>query len=163
MRAALLVLPFTICSLSAQTPRVSERWTMLAFLIGEWTGEGGTAQDSGPGQGSGGFSFLPDQNGTVLVRKNRADYPAAKDRPAYSHTDLMIVYHEDAKLRAIYFDSYDVEASADGESVRFLSEGYRLTYRKTGNDTVAIKFEVAGAQGGFTTYIEASARRKPGR
>jgi len=55
---------------------------------------------------SGGFSFLPDQDGKILIRKNRADYPAGKDRPAFSHTDLMIVYKEsgEAKLRAIYFD-----------------------------------------------------------
>ena len=70
MRIPLLLL--AVATLYAQTPSKSgDRWAPLAFLVGEWTGEGG----GGPGQGSGGFSFLPDQNGTILVRKNRADYP----------------------------------------------------------------------------------------
>ena len=172
MRAPLLIVSLIAFSLTAQTPK-PDRWGPLAFLIGEWTGEGGSGPGQGsgrgPGQGSGGFSFLPEQNGTVLVRKNRADYPAAKDRPAFSHTDLMIVYKEDgdAKFRAIYFDSEDhvihyvVEAAGDGKSVRFLSENYRLTYTKTGADAVAIKFEIAADEqpGVFRTYIQASARR----
>src|SRR5215831_12501867 len=124
MRAGLL-LAVMGCALQAQTATANNRWAPLTFLIGEWTGEGG----GGPGQGSGGFSFLPDQNGTILIRKNRADYPAAKDRPAFSHTDLMIVYREpeETKLRAIYFDTedhvihYTVEAPADGNSVQFVS------------------------------------------
>lgn len=163
MRAALLIVLFILSSLSAQTAKPADRWTPLAFLVGEWVGEGG----GGPGEGSGGFSFLPEQNGTILVRKNRADYPASKDRPAYSHTDLMIVYLEDTKFRAIYFDTedhvihYDVEPSSDGQSVQFLSKNYRLTYSKTGASTVAIKFEIAPPDqpGAFNTYIEAKARR----
>ena len=78
------------------------------------------------------------------MRKNRAEYPAAKDRPAVVHEDLMVIY-PDAK-RAIYFDSeghvinYAIEA--DGKSAVFVSEPdpaaprYRLTYRTTGADTI---------------------------
>ena len=112
---------------------------------------------------------MPDQDGKILVRKNRADYPATKDRPAFSHTDLMVVYKDegDTKLRAIYFDMedhvihYDVEPAADGNSVRFVSRNYRFTYTKTGADRVAIKFEIAPPDhpGEFKTYIEASARK----
>ena len=155
----------------AQTPaKLDDRWAPLAFLIGDWTGEGG----GGPGQGSGGFSFLPDQGGKILIRKNRADYPASKDHPAFSHTDLMIVYNEpgETKLLAIYFDMedhvihYTVEPSADGNSVQFVSENFRLTYRKTGPDSLALKFEIAppGKPGAYAPYIDATARRnqKPG-
>ncbi len=148
------------------TPQTLGRWAPLEFLMGEWTGEGG----GGPGQGKGGFSFLPDQNGAILVRKNRADYPAVKERPAYSHTDLMMIYKEpnETELRAIYFDTedhvihYTVQPSADGNSVQFLSDSFRLTYRKTGADTVAIRFEIAPPDrpGAFATYIDATAHRE---
>jgi hypothetical protein len=154
----------------AQPSKVDPRWNPLEFLIGEWVGEGGGQ----PGQGRGGFSFLPDQDAKILVRKNYANYPATKDKPAYSHTDLMILYQEpaEAQLRTIYFDSedhtihYTVEASGDGKSVQFLSEAaasqarYRLTYRKAGNDRLAIQFEIAPPGKQFSTYIEATARRK---
>ena len=164
MRTSLLFL-VSAAIFAQPAPQTGDRWAPLGFLIGEWTGEGG----GGPGQGSGGFSFLPDQNGTILIRKNRADYPAAKDRPAFSHTDLMIVYKEPGqnKLRAIYFDMedhvihYDVEPSGDHNSVRFVSENYRLTYTQTGPDRLAIKFEIAPPDkpGAYATYINATARR----
>jgi len=164
-RLSVAIVTLVVSSSRAQAPKLADRWAPLAFLIGEWMGDGG----GDPGQGSGGFSFLPDQDGKILVRKNRADYPATKDRPAFSHTDLMIVYQEDGepKLRAIYFDSedhvihYEVEPAADGKSVRFLSTNYRLTYSKTGPDRVAIKFEISPPDklDAFRTYIEATARR----
>jgi hypothetical protein len=169
MRAAALLL-LGVASLLAQHGKTNPRWAPLAFLIGDWVGEGGGT----PGQGSGGFSFLPDQDGRILIRKNYANYPASKEKPAYSHTDLTIIYQEsgETKLRAIYFDNeghtihYTVEPLANGNSVQFLSEAassqprYRLTYSKAGDDGVAIRFEIAPSGGKFSTYIEAKARRK---
>src|SRR6266849_4941025 len=110
----------------AQQPKERDPWSSLRFLIGEWVGEGG----GGPGQGTGVFSFQPDLDGKILVRKNHSEYPATKDRPAFSHDDLMIVYPETAgaPLRAVYFDTeghviqYAIGGSADGSSVRFLSD-----------------------------------------
>src|SRR5579863_5007905 len=169
---ALGALLLGITTLLAQPVKLDPRWAPLGFLIGEWAGEG-TGE---PGQGAGGFSFLPDQGGKILIRKNHADYPATKDKPAYSHTDLTIIYQEpgQAKLQAIYFDNedhtirYTVEPAADGTSVQFLSEAlasqprYRLTYRKTAENRVAIQFEIApaGKPEAFSTYIQATARRK---
>jgi hypothetical protein len=147
-------------------------WGAVEFLIGDWVGEGG----GGPGQGSGWFSFKPDLQGKILVRTNRAEYPASKDRAAFVHDDLMIVYREtaDAPQRAIYFDSeghtirYDIEAPKEGGEVRFVSAAepsgprYRLTYTRVDQDHVKIKFEIAapGHPDQFAAYIEASARRK---
>ena len=150
-------------------------WAPVSFLLGEWIGEGG----GGPGQGSGGFSFTVDLQEKILVRKNHAEYPATKGRPAYSHSDLMIIYPQPGgnRLRGMYFDNeghvidYAVESAEDRSTVQFRSEatssspGFRLTYKKTGADTLALKFEIAppGKPDGFATYIEATARRATGR
>jgi hypothetical protein len=161
-----------VTPLAAQPLKVEDPWAPLSLVLGEWVAEG----EGKPGEGTGGFSFHPDLGQNILVRNSRADYPATKDRPAFSHADLMIVYREPAgnRLRAIYFDNeghvinYAVEPSKDGSTVQFLSDvlpsspRYRLTYRKTGPDTVTLKFEIAppGKPEAFSTYIEARARRK---
>jgi hypothetical protein len=148
----------------------AEDWGALQYLIGNWTGEG----NGTPGQGSGSFSFTPDLQGRILVRKNRAEYPATKDKQAFAHDDLMIVYRDpdessEGALRATYFDSeghvirYSV--AMFGDRIVFTSEPsrsapqYRFTYTREGADAVKIKFEIAPPGKGFTTYIEAGARR----
>ncbi|HEX5957422.1 MAG TPA: heme-binding beta-barrel domain-containing protein [Hyphomicrobiaceae bacterium] len=149
-------------------------WGAWRFLLGDWRGEGGGA----PGEGEGAFSFTAELQGQVIVRRNYAEYPATAERPAARHDDLMIVYRETpgADLRAMYFDSeghvihYTVEPSAHGRTVVFLSEivpnapRFRLTYTQTGDDTLALTFEVAppGQPEAFTPYIQAHARRAPG-
>jgi len=146
-------------------------WGPVEYLVGDWTGEGG----GGPGQGSGSFSFKPDVQGKILVRKNRAEYPATKERAAFVHDDLTIVYRDtpESGLRAIYFDSeghtirYEVQAPPDGKAVVFVSGAepsaprYRLTYTRLDQDRLKIKVEIAppGKPEQFATYIEASARR----
>jgi hypothetical protein len=143
----------------------AEDWGPVQFLVGTWTGEGG----GGPGQGAGAFSFAPDLQGKVLVRKNYAEYPAANGRPAFRHDDLLIVFREAGALKAIYFDSedhtirYTVVGSA-GAAVFTSDEGqpgprYRMTYAPSGKDSVRIKFEIAPPGKEFATYIEAAARR----
>jgi len=147
-------------------------WTALGALLGSWTGEG----SGDPGQGTGGFSFASDLQGKILVRKSYADYPATKDRPAFSHQDLMVVYQEpDTRLsKAVYLDNeghvinYTVTLSPDAKSIVFLSElrpstpRYRLIYIMTGKDRVELTFEIAPPDkpDSFTTYIKAGARRQ---
>ena len=79
MRGLLIVAMF-LFSLTAK----AEDWGPLQFLVRNWTGEGGGE----PGQGSGSFSFTPDLQGKILVRKNVAEYPPSKEKPAYKHDDL---------------------------------------------------------------------------
>ena len=159
---------------SAQAPGLGsdETWKALDSLVGTWVGEG-TGE---PGQGSGAFSFSWDLQQKVLVRKSHADYPATKDRPAFSHQDLILVYQEPdtRQSKAAYFDNeghvinYLVAVSPDAKSIVFLSElkpstpRYRLTYIMTSKDRVEMAFEIAPADkpDSFKTYIKAGARRQ---
>ncbi len=157
----------------AKTP--ADLWAPLQFLLGDWVGEGGGS----PGQSAGGFSFQPDLQRNVLVRKSRAEYPATKDHPAFVHDDLTIVYPQPGtgRLRAIYFDNeghvvnYSVEVSGDRGTVQFVSDPsasgprFRLTYQRTGEDTLGIQFEISpsGQPDSFAPYIQAAARRKSAR
>jgi hypothetical protein len=159
-----------IARLTARQSAEPVNWDAYRFLLGEWIGEG----SGDPGQGSGGFAFALDLQNTVLVRKNYANYPATKDRPAFSHSDLMIVYREKGITRADYFDNeqhvihYSVSISSDSTSFVFVSDPvaseprYRLTNAKLGTDSIEITFEIAppGKPDSFTRYIEAVARRK---
>ncbi len=109
------------------------------------------------------------------MRKNFADYPATKDRPAFRHDDLMIVYQEPGRsTKAMYLDNeghvihYTVGFSKDSNSVVFVSAPssseprYRLTNTKAGDDKITIAFEIAppGKPNAFQQYIKASARKK---
>jgi hypothetical protein len=160
-------------SLSAQQPSVDkDPWASCRFLIGDWTGEG----TGPPGQGKGEFSLVPDLHGKILLRKSRADYPAAGGRPVVAHEDLMIIYQpEGAKgQKAIYFDSeghvinYAVTPSPDKQALTFLSEAsssaprFRLSYTKGEGETVDVKFEIAppGRPDAFKVYLQGKVRRK---
>jgi hypothetical protein len=156
--------------LSAQPSPSAIHWDAFKFLVGEWIAEGTGA----PGEGTGGFTFSYDLQNTVLIRKNYANYPATKDHPAFTHDDLMIVYQENGKTRAIYFDNeqhvinYSVTVASDSNSIVFVSDvapatpRFRLTNTKAGTDKIKITFEIAppGKPESFARYIEAVARRK---
>ena len=145
-------------------------WGDFRFLIGAWVNEGK------PGEASGGFTLEPDLGGKVLVRRNRAEVPAAPGRPAGTHEDLMVIFREPGaqQVRASYFDNeghvirYAVAPRPGKAGLSFVSDPapsgprFRLTYTPGGDDTVAVKFEVAppGQPDGFRTYLEGSARRK---
>ena len=165
--ATLVFLLFAKVSVAAET---KDPWVSYQFLVGEWVGEGER------GQGTGNFSFAPDLDGKILVRRNRADIPAANGRPAVSHNDLLIVYRggDGRRNKAVYFDNedhvieYTVASSADGKSLAFTSDPstkaprFRLTYVKIDDGKVAIKFEIAppGHPEQFRVYLSGTARRK---
>lgn len=148
-------------------------WKAWGFVIGDWVAESSGGK---PGEASGGgFSFTRDLDGKILVRKNRADYPAADGRPAITHEDLMVVYKDDQQKRisAIYFDNeghvihYAAALSEDGQTLTFVSDPtpsiprFRLTYVKQGEAAVKITFEMAppGSEK-FSPYTTGTARRK---
>jgi hypothetical protein len=146
-------------------------WDSWRFLLGEWIGEGGGK----PGQGYGNFSFDFDLQEQILVRRNHMGYPATNDQPAIVHDDLLIIYPgTGATTQAIYFDNeghvihYKAELSQDQKALMFLSDPtesmpqFRLTYLKTGEDILTVRFEIAppGRPGAFIVYAEGIGRRK---
>ena len=152
--------------------RAQEAWGPFDFLIGAWTGEGAGK----PGSGAGEFTFQPGLAGKVLVRKSRADYPAAEGRPAVHHEDLIVVYREGGNpaARAIYFDNeghvirYAVSSTASGDTLEFLSDAdpagstYRLRYVRTGPATMGVTFDMApaGKPAEFRQYLNGTCRRR---
>ena len=163
-----VVLVILLSSLAvAQTP-AKNPWTAWEPFLGTWVGSG----NGGPGQGAGEFSLGAELQGAVLVRHNFAEYPASKDTPAHRHDDLMVIYADGDTSRADYWDNeghvihYVAEVAAD--RLVFLSDAaqawprYRLTYVKTGADTLKLTFEIAppGDRNAFKMYITAELKRK---
>jgi hypothetical protein len=73
----------------AQESGLSDNWDPFRFVLGDWTGAGSGT----PGEGTGAFSFKPELNGKILVRRSRADYPPKPgEKNGTSHEDLLIVY-----------------------------------------------------------------------
>ena len=149
----------------------AEDWGALQYLVGNWVAEGGGT----PGQAAGSFSFTPDLQGRVLVRRSRAEYPATKDKPAFTHDDLMMIFREpeenaEGALRAIFFDSeghvirYTV--TMFGDRIIFTSEPsraapqYRFTYARQSSAELRMKFEIAPPGKAFATYLEGTAKRR---
>jgi hypothetical protein len=166
--AAILALSAAM-AIAQELPR--DRWVVWQPFLGTWEGAGG----GGPGQGTGSFTFAPELQGAVLVRHNYAQYLATKDKLAYRHDDLMVIYLDPRtrQMRADYWDSeehvihYLVELADGKGKLVLLSDPaqagphYRLTYVKTGDNELKLTFEIAPPEAPekFKTYIEASAMR----
>jgi len=162
LAAALWSVPLLLAAPST----APDAWKDWAPLLGEWVA------DKQPDGATGGFTLEPAVRGRVLVRKNRADYPASKDRPASHHEDLMVVFHEGGTTRADYFDNeghvihYTVTIRDGG--AHFVSDPtpgaprFRLSYGWSSPGPVVITFEIAppDSPDAFKPYIRATARRK---
>ncbi len=109
-----LVFVILMASLAPAQTAAKNPWAVWEPFLGTWVGSG----SGQPGEGAGEFSVKPELQGAVLVRRNYAEYPATKDKPAYRHDDLMVIYGDGDKTRADYWDNeghvihYGVEASA---------------------------------------------------
>ena len=169
LRLPILILLMPLFASSQSAPKDS--WAGWSFLLGEWTAGDSSGE---PGKASkGSFSLAPDLGGSVLVRKNHAEYPPSAGRPAIVHDDLMVIYHEADLTKALYNDNeghvirYVVTFTSDKKRIIFLSEKsegspqYRLTYEDVRPGTAKVLFEVAAPDnpGKFTKYVEAIVRR----
>ncbi len=129
----------------------ADPWQALQFLKGDWV-----AEDAGNAKGA--TSFTSEAQGKVLVRKSWAQYPDSR------HDDVMMIYSVGGAIEALYADNeghvirYKVEASDDGNTIRFLNPQFRLTYRRIAADSVSGSFEIAQPE--FKPYLTWKAVRK---
>lgn len=148
-------------ALSAQTTP----WDKVQFLVGNWTGSAGE-KDTQIGAGQGAFSFEPQLDKKIIVRKNHAAYDSG-----VRHDDLMILYLDapNDTPRAIYFDTeghvirYNLTFPAP-EKVIFESDGtqpgpkYRLSYWMD-HSALNGKFEIATPGADYKTYMSWTSKR----
>jgi hypothetical protein len=148
--------------------QTNPNWDKWSWLTGEWAGEG----SGQPGQGEGTFSFRPDLDKKILVRKSHSEYPAAGNKPKVVHDDLMIIYpdYSGNPVEAIYFDNeghtinYSITYS---ENLIVLTSSkipnvpvFRLTYHLLEDEMVNTKFEISQDGENFMTYLEGKSKRE---
>jgi hypothetical protein len=165
---SMLLLCVVLCAVTIAWGQQDTTWKQWQWLLGNWVGVGSGA----PGQGSGWFSLHPDLGGTILMRKNHAEYPPARGKPGTIHDDIMIVYHSGAAGpdRAIYFDNEGHTIAytiAYGDSsIALTSETvedrpvFRLKYSALDPETVDVAFQMSRDGETFTTYTEGKCRRR---
>jgi hypothetical protein len=164
--AALCIMSASALFAQIDTLEVKLSWKPIEFLFGDWTASGGGTPT---GQGAGAFSFHPDLNQQIVIRKNFAEYKSGEPR----HDDLMIIYADPPgqPLHAIYFDSEGhtiryIVKTASSNSVTFESDGtllgprYRLSYLLR-NKELDGKVEVAPPGAEFKTYLNWTSVRSP--
>jgi hypothetical protein len=141
-------------------------WKKLEFLLGNWTGSA-SEKDTPLGAGQGGFSFEPQLNRKIIVRRNRAAYDSG-----VRHEDLMVIYLDSPNEtpRAIYFDTedhvirYNLTFPAQNRVI-FESDGaqpgprYRLSYWLNGR-ALDGKFEVAPPGAEYKTYLSWTSKKE---
>lgn len=146
----------------------NSNWVRLNYLTGNWKGEG----SGKPGEGQGYFSFKPDLDNNIFVRKSHSEYPAQKDKPLIVHDDLLIIYPDSSGNpgKAIYFDNeghvinYSVTFPNDSDIV-FTSDKtpsapvFRLTYSVIDSNTVNTIFAISQDGKNFRTYVEGKSQR----
>ncbi len=154
----------------AQSRELGDVWGRWSFVIGDWEGIG----SGDPGKGAGRFSFAPDLDRKILVRKNFSEYPSKPgERTGIRHRDLMIVYPDDERsaFRAVYFDNeghvihYLVTFPAKQPAVTFESDlkpgvpRYRLDYEMESDNTLLITFSIALPGQAYKTYVQGKSKR----
>jgi len=164
----LLLISFSIFNPHSITVAQHKDLNGFQFLIGEWTGSGGS---TGSGQGEGKSVFRYDLDSNVIIRENYAHYPAQNNKPEYTHKDLMVIYLNTDALKAIYIDNekhvinYKVELI--GNDFVFTSDPikgstqFRMTYSRVWDDRMTFNFEIAppNAPGKFNLYLSSELLR----
>jgi hypothetical protein len=104
----------------------TEPWAPLEFLAGTWQGDGKAEDASGKGV----TTFNWEVGHKVPVHRDRAEYPAMAQRPAFTYEALMVIYENPAskKIEAQYFDgenhviNYKLVPGSPPDSAQFGSD-----------------------------------------
>ena len=169
---SLAMLLFLGTAPSARTEEGRDPLAVAAPLVGRWEAD---PDPKTPGA-TGWTVFERAAQGRALLRKNHAQYPATKERPASAHDDVMLLFSENGQLRAEYVDNeghvirYQVQ-SPNTSTLVFLSEAgapgprFRLTYTWPSKDRLDLTFEIAppGPASEFKPYIQARLHRTAAR
>src|SRR5439155_15133221 len=118
-----------------------------------------------------GFSFAPDLDGKILVRRNFAEYPAKPgEKPGVRHEDLLVVYPYGPSLHAMYFDNeghviHYAVTTAPGQATFESDETqgaprFKLVYEDQKEKGVGFTFSIAAAGKPYQTYLSGAVRRK---
>jgi hypothetical protein len=146
-------------------------WGALRFLLGEWRGDGGGA----PGEGEGAFSFtvelqrghrpaqlcgVPSHGGASRCPPRRSDDSlsrGAERGPARCTSTAKGTLSATPSSRARWGAQSSSRARSCPNAPRFW-----LTYKQSGDDALALSFEIAppGQPEAFAPYIQARARRR---
>lgn len=163
MFALRLLLPLFAAAFALES-QPNDSWKKLDFLLGEWTGAAGE-KDTPLGAGQGAYSFEPQLQNRIIVRRNQANYDSGT-----RHDDLMVIYLDapDSAPQAIYWDNeghvirYRLAFPAANRVV-FQSDGagpkYRLTYWLEGGSLNG-RFEVGAPAGDYKTYMSWTSKKR---
>jgi hypothetical protein len=138
----------------------TDAWTPLQFLVGTWQGDG-KAEDAA---GKGVTTFGWEVQHQLLVRRDRTEYAATPQKPAFTYEALMVIYKNPAsnKIEAQYFDGgnhvihYQLAADPPPDSAQFVSDApgpvFRLSYKLTNRKDLTVTFEMRpSGSGDFRT------------
>ena len=167
MKAKLLLTITFLWFLTTCFGQQNATWDKWDWLMGEWKGEG----SGQPGQGGGTFSFKPDLDNKILVRKSHSEYPATENKPKVIHDDLLLVYLDFSgnPSKAIYFDNeghtINYSITYPDKAIVLTSDKianvpvFRLTYTLLDNEIANTKFEMSLDGLTFMTYIEGQSKK----
>ena len=168
MRTFVCLVALALCACASKKPILGEsaeaqKFAPLAFLVGDWDGQGVGANSQG---NTGSFTLAADLQTHVLTRRG-FNISGSK-----VHEDLTVIYLQGNDIRADYYDNeghnirYQVFPQPQTKQVVFESNPqadgtqYRLTYRAIDDDHIELKFDIGHAGSDFQPYLNGTLQRR---
>jgi hypothetical protein len=148
MRTLGIVLAAVLCATGAQAQTLPPLLADVAFLMGDWHGDGRSEKDH-INHGTSSIHLIV--GGNALLRKDHTDVTDKVGKKLESFDQIMLIYPEGGTLHADYLDGghvihYTRAGIEPGRSVAFHSDAtatapeFTLTYTKTGDHTLGVNF-----------------------